>query len=323
VWSSSGTASVHDARTGTVLGVLSHGSDGVQSPPEPPVAEVSFDAAGDRVAMGDAGGGAVFWDVARREPVFGVAPGSSDFAVIPFYQRLWFRVIALSPDGTKALLGGAQGGDATVWDIASRRRLYDLPGRHAIFDHPIGAAERAIMPRPSMSLAGPWVWEHVAAAAFSPDGQTLLVVDESARAHLLDATTGKLLRDFVHDGATGELMWDMRYRSFNASGVALFSPDGKRVAVGGDLGSRLVFETATGRYVSTLAGADRIERPHMMFNPDGTKVISAEAQWDANSGAIQGVVRPERSDALIGGAGWTRDGRSVVATCDVVEAEPR
>ena len=82
VWSSSGTASVHDARTGTVLGVLRHGSDDASGPgsSEIPVADVSFDAAGDRVAMGDAGGGAVFWDLARREPVFDVAPGSPAFA---------------------------------------------------------------------------------------------------------------------------------------------------------------------------------------------------------------------------------------------------
>ena len=304
VWSSSGTASVHDARTGTVLGVLRHGSDDASGPgsSEIPVADVSFDAAGDRVAMGDAGGGAVFWDLARREPVFDVAPGSPAFAWVPVYQWSWFRVIALSPDGTKALLGGVQGGDATVWDVASGRRLYAMPGRHTKFD---GQNDRI------------WLWEHVAAAAFSPDGRTVLVVDESARAHLLEAATGRLLRDFVQDGTTGHLSLDLRYQQFWPSGVASFSPDGKRVAVGGDLGPRLIFETETGRYISTLRGADWIERPHMMFSPDGTKIVSAEAQWDANSGAILGIVRPARPDTLIGGVGWTRDGRSVVATCDV------
>jgi WD40 repeat protein len=302
VWSSSGTASVLDARTGTILGVLSHGSDGEQGSFEPPVAEVSFDAAGDRAAMGDAGGGAVFWDLARREPVFGVAPDAPAVAWLPNYQWSWLRVVALSPDGTKALLGGGQGGDATVWDVASGHRLYAIPGRHT---------------KSNWQHDMIWLWEHVAAAAFSPDGRTVLVVDESARAHLLEAATGRLPRDFVKDGTTGQNSLDLRYQQFSPSGVASFSPDGKRVAVGGDLGPRMIFETETGRYISTLHGADRIERPHIMFSPDGTKIVSAEAQWDVNSGVILGIVRPAHPDTLIGGAGWTRDGRSVVATCDV------
>jgi WD40 repeat protein len=318
VWGSSGTTSVRDAATGTVLGAVHHGSEAAF---EPPVADVSFDAAGDRVAMGDAGGGAVFWDIARREPVFDVASGSSAFAVIPVYQRLWFRVVALRSDGTKALVGGAQGGGATVWDIAAGRRLYDIAARSPNFGGLTAGTttEGGTTSRHPAVIAGPWMWEHVAAAAFSPDGSTLLVVDESARAHLLDAATGKLLRDFVRDGATGKLVFDLRYQSFRANGVALFSPDGRRVAVGGDLGPRLIFETETGGYVSTLDGADRIERPHMMFNPDGTKIVSAEAEWDSNSGAVLGIVRPARPDTLIGGAGWTRDGRSVVATSEAAD----
>jgi WD40 repeat protein len=150
-------------------------------------------------------------------------------------------------------------------------------------------------------------------ASGSPDGSTLLVVEESARAHLLDAATGKLLQDFVHDGVTGKLVFDVRYQSFRANSVALFSPDGRRVAVGGDLEPRLIFETETDGYFSTLDGADRIEWPHMMFDPDGTKIVSAESEWDASSGAVLGIVRPACPDTLIGGAGWTRDGRSVVA----------
>jgi WD40 repeat protein len=321
VWSRFGAASVGDARTGTMLSAPRHGSEATSGPS---VSDVSFDAAGDRLAIGDAGGGAVFWDIARREPVFDVAPGSSSFAVVPGYQWFWSRVIALSPDGSKALLGGAQGGDATVWDIATGHRLYDFPGQHMIFDGAFGGtASAGTMSRHVTIMAGPWMWEHVAAAAFSPDGGTLLVVDESTRARLLDAATGKLLREFVHVGTTGEFQFDLRYQQFRANGVAIFSPDGRRVAVGADLSPRLVFETETGRYVSTLHGADWIERPHMIFNPDGSKLVSAEAEWDVNSGAILGIVRPTRLDTLIGGAGWTRDGRSVVATCDAVGAEPR
>ena len=58
----------------------------------------------------------------------------------------------------------------------------------------------------------------------------------------------------------------------------------------------------------------------MMFNPDGTKIVSAEAEWDAGSGAVLGSVRSAHPNILIGGSGWTHDGRSVVATC---EAAPR
>jgi WD40 repeat protein len=322
VWSRFGSASVRDARTGTMLGAPRHGSEAAS---EPSISDVSFDAAGDRVAIGGAGGGAVFWDIVRRELVFDVTPGSSPFVPNTIYKRHWFRVVALSSDGTKALLGGAQGEGAIVWDITAGRRLYDIAARSTNFGGLIDGktTDGGTTPRHPAVIAGPWMWEHVAGAAFSPDGSTLLVVDESARAHLLDAATGKFLRDFVHAGATGKLAFDLRYQSFWANGVALFSPDGRRVAVGGDLGPRLIFETETGGYVSTLDGADRIEQPHMMFNPDGTKIVSAEAEWDANSGAVLGIVRPAHPDTLIGGAGWTRDGRSVVATCEAVRAEPR
>jgi WD40 repeat protein len=310
VWSSSGTATVHDARTGTVLGALRHGSDDASRPgsSELPVADVSFDATGDRVAMVDAGGGGGVWDLTRREAVFDVAPGLSAVVSLPVFQWVWLRVVALGPDGTKALSGGGQGGAATVWDVASRRRLYDIPGRHTKFD---GQTDPI------------WLWEHVAAAAFSPDGRTILVVDESARAQLLEAATGRLLRDFVKESMTGHLALDLRYQRFRPREVALFSPDGKRVAVGGDLGPRLIFETETGRHISTLRGADWIERPHMMFSPDGAKIVSAEAQWDANRGVILGQVRPAHPDTMIGGVGWTRDGRSVVATCDMAAGQPR
>ena len=89
------------------------------------------------------------------------------------------------------------------------------------------------------------------------------------------------------------------------------------MAVGGDLGPRLIFETETGRSKLALRGAAWMARPHLKFSPDGTKIVSAEAEWDANSGAVLGILRPARPDTLIGGAGWTRDGRSDVATCDV------
>ncbi|MCB9549222.1 MAG: protein kinase [Myxococcales bacterium] len=185
---------------------------------------------------------------------------------------------ALSPDGrTLAIIKGFfsdKEGEALVFDVASGQQVQRLPG-----------GEKA------------WI-------GFSPDGQTLAVLDDDRRLQLLRQAGGEqVLRDvvafgFSTDGRTGAVIADGKLhigpvealprgpgvRTFKISSATwrlpTFSADGRWLALLDYSDDRLcVLEVATGREVLRVGAPGRPAEvirgvQALAFSPDGTRLAA-------------------------------------------------
>ena len=190
---------------------------------------VAFAAGGTILAVGNAAGRTVLWDVVTRKLAATVTnPGSKGVGSVAF-----------SPDG-KLLAVGDFNGRTYLWDVAARHLAATLaiPGGKG-----------------------------VDAVAFSPDGKILATGDSNGSTYLWNAATGKLTGSFpdpsfkgvlsvafspdgkllaAGDGDGSTYLWNVATAevaatladpgSINVASVA-FSPDGKTLATGDYSGS--------------------------------------------------------------------------------------
>ncbi|HUR55299.1 MAG TPA: WD40 repeat domain-containing protein, partial [Gemmataceae bacterium] len=182
--------------------------------------------------------------------------------------------IAVSPDGTRAVSGGADKG-LRVWDLTTRRELRCIPG------HRDRVACLAFSPDGRRVLSSSLdqtvrLWDIDAgldvkcfdrqtnrSAAFSPDGKTALcgaLYDGKLR--LFDVTTGKEIRRLA-----GHADWVV---------CVAFAADGK-VALSGGLDKTIkLWDVATGKLLRTFPLKNTI-LSSVAFSPDGWRVLSAGA----------------------------------------------
>jgi WD40 repeat protein len=194
--------------------------------------------------------------------------------------------VAVSPDGTRAVSGGADRG-LWVWDLAARRELRCLAGHR----------------------------DRVCCVGFSPDGRRVLssALDQTVRLWDLDAGLELKCFDrqtnrsaaFSPDGKTAlcGALYDGKLRLFEtATGKELkrlpghadwvvcvaFAADGK-VALSGGLDKTIkLWELASGRLLRTFALKGAV-LSSVAFSPDGWRVLSAGSDgivrgWDAFTG---------------------------------------
>lgn len=194
--------------------------------------------------------------------------------------------IAVSPNGTRAVTGGADRG-LWLWDLVNRRELRCLAGHH----------------------------DRICCAAFSPDGQRVLTsgLDQTVRMWDLDAGLELKCFDrqtnrsaaFSPDGKTAlcGALYDGKLRMFDAvSGKELkrlaghadwvvcvaFAADGK-VALSGGLDRTIkLWDVATGRLLRTFP-LKNVVLSSVAFSPDGWRVLSAGSDgivrgWDTFTG---------------------------------------
>jgi len=269
-----GLVLVWDLQTGQVARRLAgHETD-------EPVGAVAFSPDGLLLASGSHDGTAILWDAATG-------------ALLHHLDCAGMHVsgVAFSPDGralaTCSLI-------LTLWDPATGaelRRLADDPGHHlptsAAFTPDgtgmVTGSEHSnalvLWDVASGEVRGRW-GEHRApltAVAFTPDGRRLLTTSRSGSGpDLWDATTGAHLRALAVEGG--------------AAAVSI-SPDGSRIAAGGQGGAVMVWDAETGTVLRRLAGGTG-PITEVVFGPVDSLVTldyggKAVMVWDLGSGAAE------------------------------------
>jgi WD40 repeat protein len=178
---------------------------------------VSFSADGTMLATA-AFEGVRLWDVATGAELAHIGSRRSAGGVV--FSPTEPDVLAFITDGWDGSNVREWGGEAEIWDVARRSRIWTL--------------------KPDKPEAGGYLgW----AIAFSPDGRLLATGGEDPFVHLWDVRTGKLIRDFEKNVKTA---------------LALdFTPDGKTLAMSGGEPYVSLWDVATGAEIGTrlTAGA--------------------------------------------------------------------
>ena len=169
----------------------------------------------------------------------------------------------MSPDG-RFVAAAVEQGDLSVFDTVTLKRI--------------------------RKLAGLWPLQVTCSAAFSPDGQTLAVSDDSGGLKWWNVATGETLQTIQgHVKLPDGLAWHWDWISPQAMGASLsFSPDGRRLASAGPGNLVTVRNVATGAEVFRLTHAGPVSA--VLFRPDGKRILSCEPgklkEWDAGSGTL-------------------------------------
>jgi WD40 repeat protein len=194
------------------------------------------------------------------------------------------RSVSFSPDGKKVVTTG----DTTVriWDVESGKELKQISGRFfcATFspdgkkiatawysDNCIWDVESGKILR---KLEG-WDNSVTSSIAFSLDGKKIAMadLDDGDAVRIWDVESGKKLNGLV--GNTGRAI------------TVAFSPDGKKIATGGDRHPR-IWDVESGKELQKLIGDRDIGQVRSVaFSPDGKRIVTSgygTRIWDAESG---------------------------------------
>jgi WD40 repeat protein/tetratricopeptide (TPR) repeat protein len=218
----------------------------------------------------------------------------------------WLYALALSPDGTRLLTGGA---DRTVrvWDAVSAEQVAVLHGPtlpiHGLAVSPDGRSfavtggqtqqtqqpgELTIWDGQTgrLKLSQPVPGGTAYGVAYSPDGKHLALTCADGTVRIWEASAGREVRALKgHHGPV--------------TSVA-YSPDGARLATGGSDFAVRLWDAATGRPLRVLRGHEHVVQA-VAFSPDGKRLASAGWDhtlriWDPDTGATLRTYRGQTGE---------------------------
>ena len=146
----------------------------------------------------------------------------------------------------------------------------------------------------------------IRAVVASPDAKTIASVADDMVCRLWDAESGKLLKELRgHQEKTPHHYPSMLY-------AVTFSADGKHIATGDKTGHVVIWDSATGNQITTLAAPvmytwDPVQRRHsiggiraLAFSPDGTTLAVGGIGKIGNIDHLEGKARIEAFDWATG-----------------------
>jgi WD40 repeat protein len=261
------------------------------------VESVSFSPDGKTLASACSHCSIKLWDVASGRNTATLKEEGLGAKELPY---LW-ATAAFSPDGKKLATGGWYN-RVKMWDVATLKgelfleEYKQCPETWVVFSPDGKTLASGGVCRGEMKLFGVATGEHratlktpgsfgdcnphgVLAAAFTPDGKTLVSVAIPDEIRLWDVATGKHSKMQKTEQEIGQ----------GTNAVAAFSPDVKTIATShyGDT-SITLWKVATGKAQSTLKG-QKGEVWSLTFSPDGKTLASGDDKgtiklWDVTGG---------------------------------------
>jgi WD40 repeat protein len=238
-------------------------------------------------------------------------PTSTDFAGHPGAVNS----VALSPDGSQAVVGG-NNAVTTLFDVRDGRRLHSLVTHTAVINTVAfspdgrtvasGTGDKNIV---LWDVAGgtavrtlTWSWQRngaIDSVAFSPDGKRLLSGTGDGTVQLWNLSTGALERTLT--GGKGPTF------------AVAFAPDGRTVAGTNLQGTGQIWDATSGKLVRSLPAQKGSAA--VAYSPDGTLLaVSGEDHTIRLSRVADGKPAATiTAPATAAGLAWTPDGKSLLS----------
>ncbi len=286
-----------------VWDILTGESKKLERRDEQAVRAVAFDPSGAVLAIGQANGAIMLWDVRRSkilgEPIRGhdqmvmglafspdgryMTSGSIDETVILWDFFTYTRSIAFSPD-RNYMVSGSEDNAVRVWEVATENEISRMV--HDAIVTSVAFSQDGIYVVSGSEDNTVRVWDAyggkeiarmvhdagVTSVAFSPDGKYVVSGSKDNTARVWDAYSGKEIARMVHDAVV--------------TSVA-FSPDGVYVLSGSEDKTARVWEAATGKEIARMVHGGSVSS--VAFSRDGKDALSGSLDqtarlWDAITG---------------------------------------
>jgi WD40 repeat protein/transcriptional regulator with XRE-family HTH domain len=210
-----------------------------------------------------------------------------------------------SPDGKRILTGSADK-TARLWDLTTGKELHKFTGYNDVLTGVAYAPDgKTILTTSSDGTTR--LWDSTTGqeiriftgyiAAFSPNGQYLVTVEENRVIRILNIQTEEEILQFTHDHASG--LNSIR-----------FSPDGKLILTSGRDGTAALWDSVNGKALQSFVGHTG-SIVNAAFSPDGNYIFTASGDgtarlWNEQTGQ---ELRRFISPAYVSSATVSPDGK--------------
>ncbi len=222
--------------------------------------------------------------------------------------------IAFAPDG-KSLASGGEEGDVKLWDFETGKEIRAFP---RFRDGVIGVAFCPVGPTLAAAFSDRTVclWNittgdeqrrftpktRTHGIAVGPDGKKLALLAET---HIQ-----------VQELQTGKEIWRTRAGAGDSFRSIVFSPDGKTIASGSELGELGLWEAASGREIRRIAVRHSVDA--VALSPDGARIASGgdirARLWDVATG--KEIFTYTTHDGAVSSFAFSPDEKTLASTSD-------